>query len=50
MKIKKQDIKAWLGGTGNFTVEDLLTLVTEIANGEYEVSQLKQDIQFYKDI
>ena len=46
-KIKNKDITLWLGGTGNFTLDECVEIITLVANGKYEPSQLKQDILFY---
>jgi hypothetical protein len=38
MKVTKEMVENWLGST------DILELLTELANGEYEQEQFKQDV------
>ena len=49
-KIDDLDVRLWLGNTGNFDTDDLVDLIMQIANGDYKVDQLKQDILFNKDM
>lgn len=45
--VSKEEIIMWLGGTGNVEMNDVIELIQEIANGEYEPEQLHQDITQY---
>jgi hypothetical protein len=49
-KIDDLDVRLWLGNTGNFDTDDLVDLIMQIANGDYKVDQLKQDILDNKDM
>lgn len=49
-KINDLDVRLWLGGTGNFSLDNCVDLITDIANGKYQADQLKQDILFNKDM
>jgi hypothetical protein len=49
-KLNDLDVRLWLGNTGNFDTDDLVDLIMQIANGDYKVDQLKQDILFNKDM
>ena len=45
MKTNTNDVKNWLGS--DVSKQDLIELLTEIANGDYSAQELKQDIQDY---
>ena len=49
-KINDLDVRLWLGNTGNFHIDDCIDLIVELANGDYQADQLKQDILFNKDM
>ena len=49
-KIDDLDVRLWLGNTGNFDTDDCVDLIMQIANGDYQADQLKQDILFNKDM
>jgi len=49
-KIKDLDVRLWLGNTGNFSIDDCIDLIAQVANGDYQADQLKQDILFNTDM
>ena len=49
-KLNDLDVRLWLGNTGNFDIDDCIDLIVQIANGDYQADQLKQDILFNKDM
>jgi hypothetical protein len=49
-KLNDLDVRLWLGNTGNFHIDDCIDLIVELANGDYQADQLKQDILFNKDM
>lgn len=49
-KINDLDVRLWLGGTGNFHIDDCIDLIVELANGKYQADQLKQDILDNKSV
>jgi hypothetical protein len=48
--ITGKDVVFWLGGTGNLSVDDCIEIISQVANGDYEVDQLKKDIKGYKEM
>jgi hypothetical protein len=48
--ITGKDVVFWLGGTGNFTLDDCIEIISQVANGDYEVDQLKKDIRDYREM
>ena len=43
MKTNINDVKNWLGS--DVSKQDLIELLTEIANGDYSAQELKKDVQ-----
>jgi hypothetical protein len=43
-KIDDLDVRLWLGGRGNFHIDQCIDILVDIANGDYKANQLKQDI------
>ena len=48
--ITGKDVVFWLGGTGNFTLDDCIEIISQVANGDYEVDQLKKDVRDYREM
>ena len=48
MKVTDEEVRMWLGGTGNIQMDDVINLLVDIANGEYESEQLYIDISDYR--
>jgi hypothetical protein len=49
-KLNDLDVRLWLGGRGNFHIDQCIDILVDIANGDYKADQLKQDILFNKDM
>ena len=49
-KINDLDVRLWLGNTGNFSIDECIDIIVQVANGDYQADQLKQDIQFNTDM
>ena len=49
-KLNDLDVRLWLGGTGNFHIDDCIDIIVNLANGDYKVDQLKQEILDNKDM
>ena len=49
-KINDLDVRLWLGGTGNFSLDDCIDIIVQVANGDYKADQLKENIQDNKDM
>lgn len=45
MKIIEKEVEAWLGS--DTSIEECVSIITDIANGEYKVTMLKKDIESY---
>lgn len=43
-KVTNEMIAYWIGGD-NLSVDKLLTLMSEFANGEYSINEFKADVQ-----
>jgi hypothetical protein len=49
-KLNDLDVRLWLGGRGNFHIDQCVDILVAISNGDYQADQLKQDILDYKDV
>jgi hypothetical protein len=49
-KLNDLDVRLWLGGRGNFHIDQCIDILVDIANGDYQADQLKQDILDNKDV
>ena len=47
-KITEIEFQKWFGGDRYENWKDLTALILELANGEYEVEQLRIDVKDYK--
>ena len=43
-KLNDLDVRLWLGGRGNFHIDQCIDILVDIVNGDYTADQLKQDI------
>lgn len=48
-KITKEQLYQWIGnhGYGDKQIAEMLDILVEVANGEYEPKQLQEDIRSY---
>jgi hypothetical protein len=46
VKVTKEQLSAWLGS--DVTKDTLMSLLLEIANGEYDAETLRSDINLYE--
>ena len=47
VKVTKHEVEQWLGSSGS--MQELVAIITEVANKNYESEQLYKDIKDYAD-
>ncbi len=49
-ELKYEDVKAWLGGDGNLSIEEMIEIILDVANGDYNPEILNQNISEYREV
>ena len=47
MKVTDEEVRLWLGGCGNLDINQTIEIIKDVANGDYEATQLYKDISDY---
>ena len=49
-KVTTEQVSEWVGnGFGGSREEAFIEIITEVANGEYDIAELNSDIRSYED-